>query len=84
MNEQMNAFKARSTWLLIFGAISQIAKLFGIDLSFDMATDPDAAADAITAILAAWAAFERITGVKKLVKPWHEPMPAPSRAGLMR
>lgn len=73
MTDHMNAFAARSTWLLIFGVVSQLAKLFGVDLSFDMAADPAHAADAVTAILAAWAAFERITGVKKLVKPWQTP-----------
>lgn len=83
MNEQMNAFMARSTWLLIFSAAAQIANLFGFDLSFDMATDPDDAANAVTALFAAWAAFERITGVKKLVKPWQISSP-PSRAGIMR
>ena len=70
--EKLNFLLARSTWLFFLTAIAQIAAAFGVDLSFDMATDPDKFADAVSAVAGVWAVIERVTGRMKLVKPWQD------------
>ena len=78
--ETLNFLKARSTWLLILTVAVQFASAFGLDLSFNTATDPDKFADAVSALMAAWAAVERITGRMRLVKPWQGEPPLPTVA----
>ena len=80
MNETLNFLKARSTWLFFLTIVVQFGSAFGFDLSFDAANDPDKFADAVSVLLGLWATIERITGVKKLVKPWQGKPPLPAVA----
>jgi len=79
MND-LNVFKARSTWVAIFTLLAHLL----VALGYDGGLVPDEAAGVVVSLIdavgIAWVYFERVTGRMKLVAPWNPAPPSPAVA----
>lgn len=70
---ELSLLKARSTWVLIFAVIGNVAAIFGIQLDLVPQEAAEQVMQLITVLGAAWIYVERVTGRKKLTAPWNPP-----------